>query len=40
MKMTAYFRDLARRKHPGVEEAWIQRVLADPLEERRQPDYA
>jgi hypothetical protein len=24
--------------HPGIEEAWILRVMAKPLEERRQPD--
>jgi hypothetical protein len=38
MKVTAYFRDVVRLKHPGIEEAWIQRVIADPLEERQQPD--
>ena len=37
MKTTAYFRDLVRQKHPGIEEAWILRV-AEPLEERRQAD--
>ena len=38
MKVTAYFRDVVRAKHPGIEEAWILRVMAKPLEERRQPD--
>ena len=38
MKVTAYFRDVVRLKHPGIEEAWILRVIADPLEERQQPD--
>jgi hypothetical protein len=33
-----YFRDVVRAKHPGIEEAWILRVMAKPLEERRQPD--
>ena len=37
-KVTAYFRDVVRAKHPGIEEAWILRVMAKPLEERRQPD--
>jgi hypothetical protein len=30
MKTTAYFRDVVRQKHPGIAEAWIMRVLADP----------
>lgn len=38
MKTTAYFRDVVRQKHPGIEAAWIQRVMAEPLEERRQSD--
>ena len=38
VKTTAYFRDVVRAKHPGIEEAWILRVMAQPLEERRQPD--
>lgn len=38
MKTTAYFRDVVRLKHPGIEEAWILRVMAEPLEESRQPD--
>lgn len=38
MKTTAYFRDVVRQKHPGIAEAWIMRVLADPLEERSQAD--
>ncbi len=38
MKVTAYFRDVVRAKHPGIEEAWILWVMAKPLEERRQPD--
>jgi hypothetical protein len=38
IKVTAYFRDVVRAKHPGIEEAWILRVMAKPLEERRQPD--
>jgi len=38
MKVTAYFRDVERLKHPVIEEAWILRVIADPLEERQQPD--
>ena len=31
MKTTAYFRDVMRQKHPGIYEAWILRVLAEPL---------
>ena len=27
-----------RQKHPGIEEAWILRVMAEPLEGRRQAD--
>ncbi|MFM9101010.1 MAG: hypothetical protein ACKOPS_06585 [Cyanobium sp.] len=38
MKSTAYFRDVVRQKHPGIAEAWILRVMAEPLEERRQAD--
>jgi hypothetical protein len=38
MKVTAYFRDVVRHKHPGIEEAWILRVLGKPLEERQQAD--
>jgi len=38
MKTTAYFRDVVQQKHPGIEEGWILRVMAQPLEERRQAD--
>jgi len=38
MKVTAYFRNVVREKHPGIEEAWILRVMAAPLEEHRQAD--
>ena len=38
MKTTAYFRDVVRQKHPGIEEAWILRVIAKLVEERRQAD--
>lgn len=38
MKTTAYFRDVVSQKHPGIGEAWILRVLAEPLEERQQAD--
>jgi hypothetical protein len=38
MKTTAYFRDVVRQKHPGIEAAWMLRVVAEPLEERRQID--
>ena len=38
MKTTAYFRDVVRQKQPGIEEAWILRVIAKPVEERRQAD--
>ena len=38
MKVTAYFDDVVPAKRPGIEEAWILRVMAKPLEERRQPD--
>ena len=38
MKMTSYFRDVVRRKHPGIEAAWILLVMAEPLEERQQAD--
>ncbi|WP_255090516.1 MULTISPECIES: hypothetical protein [unclassified Synechococcus] len=38
MKTTAYFRDVVVQKHPGIEEEWIQRVMAEPLEQRRQAD--
>ena len=29
---------MVRNKHPGIEEAWILRVIAEPLKERRQAD--
>ena len=35
VKTTAYFRNVVRQKHPGIEEAWILRVMAEPLEGRR-----
>jgi len=38
VKTTAYFRDVVRQKHPGIEEAWILRMMAEPLEARRQAD--
>jgi hypothetical protein len=38
VKSTTYFRDVVRQKHPGIEVAWIQRVIAEPMEERRQAD--
>ena len=38
MKTTAYVRDVVRQKHPGIEEAWILRVTAEPVDERRQAD--
>jgi len=38
VKTTTYFRDVVRQKHPGIEEAWILRVIAEPLVVRRQAD--
>ena len=38
MKMTSYFRDVVRRKQPEIETSWILLVMAEPLEERQQPD--
>ena len=38
MKVTAYFRDVVHEKHPGIETAWILRVMEAPLEQRRQSD--
>ena len=38
MKTTAYFRDVVRQKHPGIEEAWILQVMAEPVEERSPDD--
>ena len=38
MKTTDYFRDVVRQKHPGIEEAWILQMMAEPVEERRQDD--
>jgi hypothetical protein len=38
MQVTAYFRDVVREKHPGIETAWILRVMEAPLEQRRQSD--
>lgn len=32
----ACVRDVVRQKHPGIEEAWILRLMAEPLEELRQ----
>jgi len=29
---------VVHQKHPGIEKAWILRVMAEPLEERRQAD--
>jgi hypothetical protein len=38
MKTTTYFRDVVREKRPGIQEDWILRVMAEPLEERKQAD--
>ena len=38
MKVTTYFREVVREKHPGIEIAWILRVLEAPLEQRQQSD--
>lgn len=38
MKTTSYFREVVCTKYPGIEATWIQRVMAAPLEERRQAD--
>ncbi|EAQ67983.1 hypothetical protein SynRS9909_01208 [Synechococcus sp. RS9909] len=38
MKTTSYFREVVCTKHPGIEAAWILRVMAAPLKERRQAD--
>ena len=38
MKVTAYFQEVVRVKHTGIEAAWIQRVLEAPLQEHRQHD--
>jgi hypothetical protein len=27
MKVTAYCRDVVRKKHPGIDETWILRVI-------------
>jgi len=32
MKVTASFRDVVCQKHPGIKEAWILRVMADPAD--------
>lgn len=34
VKTTAYFRDVVRQKHPGIEMAWIQRVIANAFFDR------
>jgi len=38
VKVTAYFQEVVRDKHPGIETSWILRVLEDPLQELRQSD--
>jgi hypothetical protein len=38
MKTTAYFRDVVCQKRPDIVEAWILRVMAEPMEQRRQAD--
>ena len=38
MEATSYFREVVRAKRPNIEEAWILRVMANPLEERQQSD--
>jgi len=38
VKVTAYFQEVVRNKHPGIEAAWILRVLENPLQEHRQSD--
>ena len=38
MKVTAYFRDVVRKKHPEIEIAWILRVMEAPVKQRLQSD--
>ena len=38
MEATAYFRAVVQVKRPDIQEAWILRVVAKPLEERQQAD--
>ena len=36
MKSTNYFQEFASKKHPEVQQAWIERVLAKPIKRETQ----
>jgi hypothetical protein len=38
VKTTQYYRQVVLLKHPGIEPAWILRVLANPVQTQQQTD--
>ena len=38
MKTTRYYEREARRKHPGINDEWVERVLANPYYTEQQSD--
>lgn len=38
LKTTGYFDNFASQKHPEVEQAWIEQVLANPIRTEQQPN--
>ncbi|MGD1861039.1 MAG: hypothetical protein ACFB0E_13835 [Leptolyngbyaceae cyanobacterium] len=38
LKTTRYFDNFASQKHPEVERAWIEQVLANPIKTEQQPN--
>ena len=38
METTAYYDGEVQRKHPGVRQEWVERVLANPYHSETQPD--
>ena len=38
METTDYYEREARRKHPGIADEWVERVLSIPQSQELQPD--
>ncbi|GAB4149713.1 MAG: hypothetical protein Fur0046_28410 [Cyanobacteria bacterium J069] len=38
LKTTRYFDEFASRKHPEIQQEWIEAVIADPVKTEEQPN--
>ena len=38
METTQYYDQVAKRKHPGIRDEWVERVLANPYQIETQAD--